>query len=73
MKGKIKMKYLAHRDQESEREQSLIDHLEKTAELAGQYAEAFGAYQWGYCAGLLHDIGKYSQEFRDEFVEVRNR
>lgn len=31
------MKYLAHRDQESEREQSLIDHLEKTAELAGQY------------------------------------
>ena len=58
------MKYLAHRDQESEREQSLIDHLEKTAELAGQYAEAFGAYQWGYCAGLLHDIGKYSQEFQ---------
>ena len=41
------MKYLAHRDQESEREQSLIDHLEKTAELAGQYAEAFGAYQCG--------------------------
>ena len=58
------MKYLAHRDQESEREQSLIDHLEKTAELAGQYSEAFGAYQWGYCAGLLHDIGKYSQEFQ---------
>lgn len=58
------MKYLAHRDQEFEREQSLIDHLEETAELAGQYAEAFGAYLWGYCAGLLHDIGKYSQEFQ---------
>ena len=58
------MKYLAHRDQESEREQSLIDHLEETAELAGQYAEVFGAYHWGYCAGLLHDIGKYSQEFQ---------
>ncbi len=58
------MKYLAHREQESEREQSLIDHLRETAELAGQYAEAFGAYQWGYCAGLLHDVGKYSKEFQ---------
>lgn len=58
------MKYLAHRDQNSAREQSLIDHLKETAELAGQYAETFGAYQWGYCAGLLHDVGKYSQEFQ---------
>ena len=58
------MKYLAHRDQNSAREQSLIDHLKETAELAGQYAEVFGAYRWGYCAGLLHDTGKYSQEFQ---------
>ena len=58
------MKYLAHRDQDSGREQRLIDHLEETAELAGQYAEVFGAYRWGYCAGLLHDAGKYSQEFQ---------
>lgn len=60
----MQMKYLAHREQESEREQSLADHLKETAELAGQYAEAFGAYQWGYGAGLLHDVGKYSQEFQ---------
>lgn len=56
------MKYLAHR--EEEREQSLKEHLEGVAEISGKFAQKFDAYQWGYCAGMLHDIGKYSQEFQ---------
>ena len=56
------MKYIAHKD--GEREQSVLEHLEGTAKLAGMFAEAFGKWDWGYCCGLLHDIGKYSDEFQ---------
>ena len=42
------------------REQSLVDHLTGTAELAAGFAAAFGAAHWGRAAGLLHDVGKSS-------------
>ncbi len=35
-----------------------------TANLAGTFAEAFDKRDWGYCCGMLHDIGKYSDEFQ---------
>ena len=57
-------KYLAHRNSETLEEQPLEEHLENTGMLAGKFAEAFGAYQWGYCAGKIHDIGKYSEAFQ---------
>lgn len=44
--------------------QSLDEHLLGTAELAGRFAAAFGAHDWGYTAGRWHDIGKYSKEFQ---------
>lgn len=45
----------------------LLDvHLENTAELAKKFATAFNAGKWGYLAGLLHDAGKYSQEFQNK-------
>lgn len=56
------MEYLAHID--GEREQSVKEHLQRTAELAEKFAAKFGKADWGYCCGLLHDIGKYSQEFQ---------
>jgi len=43
---------------------SLEDHLKKVAELAQSFAEAFEAGEWGYVAGLWHDLGKYSEEFQ---------
>lgn len=56
------MKYIAHiRDQE---EQALKEHLENTAKLAGAFADKFHAYEWGFCCGMLHDMGKYSKEFQ---------
>ena len=56
------MKYLAHR--EKEREQLLLDHLTGTAEKAKKFAEVFGKGDWGYCCGMLHDLGKYSDKFQ---------
>jgi CRISPR-associated endonuclease/helicase Cas3 len=47
-----------------ERWQSLYEHLLGTAELAGQFAAAFDAHDWGYIAGLWHDLGKYSNDFQ---------
>lgn len=38
--------------------QLLEDHLIGTAELARQFAATFGAGDWGYIAGLWHDLGK---------------
>ena len=61
------MKYLAHID--GEREQSVKEHLQGTAELAEKFAAKFGKADWGYCCGLLHDIGKYSQEFQRKIQE----
>lgn len=50
------MKYLAHINEKGE-EQLLKQHLENSALQCGKFADNFGAYEWGYCCGLLHDIG----------------
>ena len=64
------MKYIAHKD--GEREQTIKEHLIGTATLAGQFAEKFGSKDWGYCGGMLHDIGKYSKEFQKKIKEDTN-
>ena len=52
-------KKLAHISEDHSREQTVYEHLTGTAELAKQFAAAFGAEEDGYLLGLLHDIGKY--------------
>lgn len=59
------MRYLAHRIKETGEEQTLKKHLKNTADMAGAFAESFGYEDWGYCLGMLHDIGKYSVEFQE--------
>lgn len=61
------MEYCAHKD--GDREQLVREHLQGTAELAAEFAEKFGKADWGYCCGLLHDIGKYSGEFQTKIRE----
>jgi CRISPR-associated endonuclease/helicase Cas3 len=46
--------------------QLLEEHLKNVAELARRFAEDFGAGDWGYLAGLWHDLGKYLSEFQDK-------
>lgn len=64
------MRYIAHKD--GKREQLIKDHLEGTAERTGEFAEKFGKKEWGYCCGMLHDIGKYSEEFQRKIQEDTN-
>lgn len=61
------MEYIAHSD--GERVQTLKEHLEGTARLAEAFAGRFGKGDWGYCCGLLHDIGKYSDDFQKKIRE----
>lgn len=44
--------------------QTLKTHLEAVAEQSRTRAEAFGVGQLAYLAGILHDIGKYSDLFQ---------
>ena len=58
------MERYAHISEDGERFQSIKDHLENTARLAGNFASAFGAEKSAELAGMLHDIGKYSDAFQ---------
>ena len=57
------MVYLAHISQDGRR-QTVLEHLDGTAELCAGFAAAFRAEDQGRLAGLAHDLGKYSVAFR---------
>ncbi|MBU1152431.1 CRISPR-associated helicase Cas3' [bacterium] len=43
----------------------LDEHLKETAKLSEAFAAEFGCGEWGYLAGLWHDLGKYSADFQN--------
>ena len=44
--------------------QRISVHLEGTAERAATFLDTVGLAEWGRAAGLLHDIGKYTDQFQ---------
>ena len=56
--------FLAHRAPDG-REQTVAEHLRRTAEQAACDASFFGAETLAKLAGLTHDLGKYSLEFQE--------
>lgn len=44
--------------------QGLIEHLQGTSEMSGEFAKAFSNENWGMLLGRLHDLGKLSDEFQ---------
>lgn len=61
------IKYYAHSSENPEKLwQTVVEHLEQTAKLAGQYADKFQGGELGYLSGLLHDLGKYSEKFQQK-------
>lgn len=43
----------------------LKDHLKQSAELSSQWGKKLQLEKICYLAGLLHDLGKYSDEFQE--------
>lgn len=77
---------IAHHRESDGATQSLADHLLGVAERASSFAKKIGLADHGELIGLLHDLGKYSDEFQnylksavgllsqdedEEFVDVR--
>jgi CRISPR-associated endonuclease/helicase Cas3 len=55
--------YYAHSATRREDWEPLAEHLAAVAGLAARFAEPFGAAEEARFAGLLHDLGKYSDTF----------
>lgn len=60
------MRYFAHSAAEVSEEhwQLLADHLSGVGMTASAFASVFGCEEAGKIAGLLHDLGKYTQKFQ---------
>jgi CRISPR-associated helicase Cas3/CRISPR-associated endonuclease Cas3-HD len=58
-----KMKYLAHSENQGGRYEPLAEHLIHVARKCQEFATPFGAGEQGFAAGILHDLGKYSERF----------
>ena len=63
-RNNIKTKYIAHRRKKDGETQSLWLHLDEVSKKAGKFASKIGLSEQGEFIGLLHDIGKVSQEFQ---------
>jgi len=62
--GEILKPFYAHSTDRLDRSdwQLLNNHLSTVAKLAAEFAEIFNAAGMAYLAGLLHDLGKYTEE-----------
>jgi CRISPR-associated endonuclease/helicase Cas3 len=56
--------FIAHRRKKDGVKQSLWHHLTEASSLAGRFASKIGLEKQGELLGLLHDLGKASQERR---------
>ncbi|GGG19024.1 CRISPR-associated helicase Cas3' [Paenibacillus abyssi] len=67
------MMYIAHIRESDKQIQSVEEHLLGVRSLAESYGEKIGVKHIAGLAGMLHDMGKYTHEFRDYILEaVRN-
>ncbi len=55
---------IAHRLENGEGVQPLVEHLQHTAKLAGGFGRYAGIEKLAYQCGLYHDLGKYSGVFQ---------
>ncbi|PJG82198.1 CRISPR-associated helicase/endonuclease Cas3 [Caviibacterium pharyngocola] len=62
--------YIAHVRQSDNEPQLLSTHLTQTAELARLFAAKLGLDLAGELLGLMHDFGKYSEDFQKYIREV---
>lgn len=67
------MEYIAHIRESDNQIQSVEEHLLGVKGLAESYGQKIGVKHIAGLAGMLHDMGKYTHEFREYILEaVRN-
>ncbi len=59
--------YIGHSNDKGEL-QPLAEHLLGTAKLSEAFAQSFNHGDYGYICGLIHDLGKYSDEFQNRIL-----
>jgi CRISPR-associated endonuclease/helicase Cas3 len=63
-------KYLAHKKEN--KEQSVEEHLNAVSEYAKEFAGRINLKKCGEIGGLIHDMGKYSDEFQARITQGAN-
>ena len=61
----MEKQFIAHLRKKDKQPQYLSEHLNEVSKLAAQFASKIGLKESGELLGLLHDLGKASQEFQD--------
>ncbi|MDD4834133.1 MAG: CRISPR-associated helicase Cas3' [Lutispora sp.] len=63
---------IAHKRENDSGIQSIKEHLEGTANRAKIFGESFNNGNYAYICGMMHDIGKYSEEFQNKIANDLN-
>ncbi|WP_144499631.1 CRISPR-associated helicase Cas3' [Bacillus sp. FDAARGOS_235] len=66
------MDYIAHIRENDKQIQTVEKHLLEVKELAETYGEKIGIKNLAGLAGMLHDLGKYTNEFREYIIDAVN-
>ncbi|MEI6647171.1 MAG: CRISPR-associated helicase Cas3' [bacterium] len=53
--------------------QSLSQHASSVASIGAEFSKVFSASDWGYTAGILHDVGKARKPFQDMLAGLRTK
>ncbi|HPH11821.1 MAG TPA: CRISPR-associated helicase Cas3' [Thermotogota bacterium] len=63
---------IAHIRKRDKKEQLLTNHLNNTSQIAESFCTKFGMGSFGKVAGLLHDIGKATEEFQEYLRDMNS-
>ena len=66
------MNFIAHIRETDKQIQAVEEHLLDVKELAESYGEKIGVKHIAGLAGMLHDLGKFTNEFREYILEAVN-
>ena len=60
--------FIAHLSPDGTQAQTVKTHLQNTARRAEAFARPFGGQEQARLAGILHDLGKYSDAFQQRLA-----